>query len=82
MHFRVNRQRQARDLRPGMDHPPMIVSPYDAELYGHWWFEGLQFLDDLFRQIHFNQQEIETLTPGEYLDRHSTNQLSVPCASS
>ena len=60
----------------------MIVSPYDAELYGHWWFEGLQFLDDLFRQIHFNQNEIETITPGEYLDRHPTNQLSVPCATS
>jgi len=36
-----------------MDRPPMIVSPYDAELYGHWWFEGIQFLDDMFRQIHF-----------------------------
>ena len=82
MHFRVNRQRQARDLAGRMDRPPIIVSPYDAELYGHWWFEGLQFLDDLFRQIHYNQDEIETITPGEYLDRHPTNQLSVPCASS
>ena len=62
--------------------PPIIVSPYDAELYGHWWFEGLQFLDDLFRQISYNQNEIETITPGEYLDRHPTNQLSVPSASS
>jgi 1,4-alpha-glucan branching enzyme len=23
-----------------MDRPPIIISPYDAELYGHWWFEG------------------------------------------
>jgi 1,4-alpha-glucan branching enzyme len=82
MHFRVNRQRQAAALRPGMDRPPIIVSPYDAELYGHWWFEGLQFLDYLFRQICFDQNEIDTITPGEYLDRHPTNQLSVPCASS
>jgi 1,4-alpha-glucan branching enzyme len=82
MHFRTNRQRQARTLAPGMDRPPIIISPYDAELYGHWWFEGLQFLDDLFRQIHYNQNEIDTITPAEYLDRHPTNQLSVPCASS
>jgi len=82
MHFRTSRQEQARNLASGMDRPPMIVSPYDAELYGHWWFEGLQFLDYIFRQVHFNQNEIETITPGEYLDRHPTNQLSVPCATS
>jgi 1,4-alpha-glucan branching enzyme len=82
MHFRVNRQRQAQGLAGGMDRPPIIVSPYDAELYGHWWFEGLQFLDYLFRQFAFDQSEIETITPGQYLDWHPTNQLSVPCASS
>jgi 1,4-alpha-glucan branching enzyme len=82
MDFRVNRQKQAEGLRPSMDRPPIIVSPYDAELYGHWWFEGLQFLDYLFRQICFNQSEIDTITPSEYLDRHPTNQLSVPSASS
>ena len=82
MDFRTNRQRQAESLRPNMDRPPIIVSPYDAELFGHWWFEGLQFLDYLYRQICFNQNEIDTITPGEYLDRHPTNQLSVPCASS
>src|SRR5258708_23585466 len=36
----------------------------------------------MFRQIYYNQTEIDTITPGEYLDRHPTNQLSVPCASS
>ena len=39
-----------------MDRPPIIVSPYDAELYGHWWYEGPLFLGDLFRQLHFDQQ--------------------------
>ena len=54
-----------------MDRPPMIVSPYDAELYGHWWYEGPIFLGDLFRQLHFDQNDIETITPGDYLDRHA-----------
>jgi len=58
----------------------MIVSPYDAELYGHWWFEGLQFLDDLFRQIHFNQNEIEPSRPANTWTATRPNQLSVPCA--
>ncbi len=81
-HFRENRIRQVRGLRANMDRPPMIISPYDAELYGHWWYEGPIFLGDLFRQLHYDQNDIETLTPGDYLNRHSTNQVATPCASS
>jgi len=29
---------------------PLLVAPFDAELFGHWWFEGPQFLGELFRQ--------------------------------
>jgi 1,4-alpha-glucan branching enzyme len=80
--FRINRQKQAEHLSHHMDRPPIIVSPYDAELYGHWWYEGPQFLSYLFRQLHHNQSDIETITPGDYLERHPTNQLATPCASS
>ncbi len=24
---------------------PLMVSPYDAELFGHWWYEGPRFLE-------------------------------------
>ena len=30
---------------PQMDRPPIITALYDAELFGHWWFEGPQWLD-------------------------------------
>jgi 1,4-alpha-glucan branching enzyme len=80
--FRMKRQQQVDHLSRNMDRPPMIISPYDAELYGHWWYEGPQFLGDLFRQLHHDQHDVETITPGDYLDRHPTNQLAVPCASS
>jgi 1,4-alpha-glucan branching enzyme len=82
MHFRLERQKQAEGLFPQMDRPPIIVAPFDAELYGHWWYEGPIFLNDLFRQIHYNQDVIETLTPGDYLERHPTNQVATPSASS
>ncbi len=81
-HFRGNREKQVEALAAGMDRPPIIVSPYDAELFGHWWFEGPLFLNDLFRQLHFDQSVIETITPGDYLDRHPTNQVATPCLSS
>jgi len=80
--FRHKRQRQIEHLAAHMDRPPIVVSPYDAELYGHWWFEGPQFLDDLFRQLHYDQDVVEPITPGDYLRRHPTNQVATPAASS
>ena len=81
-HFRGNRVKQVEHLASTMDRPPMIVGPYDAELFGHWWYEGPIFLGDLFRQLHFDQDVIEAITPGDYLDRHPTNQVVTPCPSS
>ena len=81
-HFREQRRQQLEQLAAHMDRPPLIVSPYDAELYGHWWFEGPQFLDDVLRQMHFDQEAVELVTPGDYLARHATNQYATPSASS
>lgn len=81
-HFWTNRRRQIEALAVGMDRPPLVVSPYDAELYGHWWYEGPIFLGDLFRQLWYDQDAVATITPGEYLERHATNQVATPCASS
>ena len=81
-HFRESLTRQLSGLAGDMDRPPVVVSPYDAELFGHWWFEGPIFLDDLFRQLHFDQDALSPITPAEYLDRHPTNQCVTPNASS
>jgi 1,4-alpha-glucan branching enzyme len=29
----------------------VIVAPFDTELFGHWWFEGVDFLADLYRHL-------------------------------
>src|SRR6185295_14269992 len=81
-HFRGNMEKQMQRLAAGIDRPPIVVSPYDAELYGHWWYEGPIFLGDLFRQLHYDQDTIESITPGDYLDLHPTNQVATPSASS
>jgi 1,4-alpha-glucan branching enzyme len=46
---------------------PIIVSPYDAELFGHWWYEGPKFIEFYFKKIHFNQQRIQTIHPMQVL---------------
>ena len=37
-------------LAATIDRVPLLVAPFDAELFGHWWFEGPRFLGELFRQ--------------------------------
>ncbi|MDI6709651.1 MAG: DUF1957 domain-containing protein [Thermoanaerobacterales bacterium] len=80
--FMFNRQHQVRYLRRFMDRPPLIVAPYDAELFGHWWFEGPLWLEKLCRKMAAEQSEISMITPSEYLQRHPCNQVAVPCESS
>ncbi|MBM6617250.1 1,4-alpha-glucan branching protein domain-containing protein [Bacillus suaedaesalsae] len=48
--------------------PPHIVTlPFDAELFGHWWFEGPEF----FHEVISNQlDDIEYITPTDYINRH------------
>jgi len=77
-----NREQQVRYLSTLMGRPPIIISPYDAELFGHWWFEGPQWLDYLFRKIAFDQPHVKLITPGEYLDLGYPLQLATPNPSS
>lgn len=80
--FMFNRQKQVEYLARYMDRPPIIVSPYDAELFGHWWFEGPHWLNFLMRKIHFDQDTIKLITPSEYLNMYPVNQVTTPCQSS
>lgn len=80
--FMFNREKQVEHLSAHMDRKPMIIAPYDAELFGHWWFEGPQWLDFLIRKIHFDQNTIKLATPSDYLKKYSKNQVAMPSPSS
>jgi 1,4-alpha-glucan branching enzyme len=80
--FVCKRLEQTERLAAEMDRPPLAVLPYDAELFGHWWFEGPRFLDVVLRQIHYDHPEIATITPQQYLHAYPTNVTAMPAASS
>ena len=46
--------------------PGILVSPYDFELFGHWWMEGIGFLERVLKHV-YNDDEIETTTSKNYL---------------
>jgi 1,4-alpha-glucan branching enzyme len=93
-HFLDVRRRQLNDLR-ALDFDPIVVAPFDAELFGHWWFEGPQFLEAFIRQAAHSQQNLrltsreeygredfQLITPTEFLAQHPTQQTVSPSASS
>lgn len=81
-HFLDSRKKQINIASTYMDKPPIILCPYDAELYGHWWYEGPYWLYILFKKIYFDQNDFKLITPGEYIDKYPEMQVSTPCRSS
>ena len=81
-HFLNCRKEQIKQVEPYMDKPPIILCPYDAELYGHWWYEGPYWLYVLFKKIHYDQNYFKLITPGEYIDKYPEIQICTPCRSS
>ena len=57
--FLDNREKQVEWLHDLFkDRKPLIVAPYDAELFGHWWFEGPEWIDFLIRKTACEQETI------------------------
>jgi 1,4-alpha-glucan branching enzyme len=81
-HFMRARQEQIRGLREHMNVPPVVVSPFDAELFGHWWFEGPEWLNGFIRKAAYDQRDFRFTTPTRYLAQYNTHQLIAPAASS
>ena len=80
-HFINSRIDQVNSAYKDMMIPPIITCQYDAELYGHWWFEGPYFLYIMFKKLHYNQDTIELITPTEYLERYPQIQVAQPAIS-
>ncbi len=50
--------------------PPILCSPFDAELFGHWWFEGPLWLEAVARTLHDYPTGIQLISGSEYLDHY------------
>jgi 1,4-alpha-glucan branching enzyme len=81
-HFASARMEQSERLSALMNRPPLIVCPFDAELFGHWWFEGPQWLEIMLRRMADAQETLRLVTPGQYLAEFPEQQIAQPCFSS
>ena len=79
-HYLEGRRQQLAKLAGTMDIGPLLVAPFDAELFGHWWFEGPAFLAELFRQG--PQKGVAFTRLRDVLTSAGQLQLCNPCPSS
>ncbi|MHB8303470.1 MAG: glycoside hydrolase family 57 protein [Acidobacteriaceae bacterium] len=49
--------------------PSILTSPFDAELFGHWWFEGPLWLEHVARTMARAEIPVALTSCAEYLDR-------------
>ena len=83
--FVASRITEVSRLGATMPVPPLVVAPYDAELFGHWWFEGPWFLEDVFRHLDRARRagaDIAATTLRGYLEAHPAALAATPAASS
>jgi 1,4-alpha-glucan branching enzyme len=79
-HFVEQRRAQFRRLSQ-QDAEPIVVTPFDAELFGHWWFEGPLFLEWFIRKAASDQDDFYLTTPSDYLVACPTQQTIEPATS-
>jgi len=75
-----DRRKQLTKLNKSMGIEPLLIAPFDAELFGHWWFEGPKFLSQLF--IQSKEEDIQFITLKEALQNKPQLQLCNPSPSS
>jgi len=80
-HFVAGRIRSLNAAARHMDRPPVLLAPYDAELFGHWWFEGPEFLDAVAREIAAHPDDLRLTTPSRILSAGDPPDLAEPMAS-
>jgi len=80
-HFLEQRRAQFRQLA-SENTDPIVTVPFDAELFGHWWFEGPRFLELFIRKVAREEKDFCLTSPSDYLTAHPTEQTVEPAASS
>jgi 1,4-alpha-glucan branching enzyme len=72
--FVAERYRQLRQWMKNTPVKPIITVPYDAELFGHWWFEGPDWIAEVLHLTAASESTIQTATFSKYLAKYPAYQ--------
>jgi 1,4-alpha-glucan branching enzyme len=60
---------------------PLLVSPYDGELFGHWWHEGPDWIDRVFRRL-AAEEAVTSVSLGDYVESQRQNFSTIQMGAS
>ncbi|MDK2820962.1 MAG: hypothetical protein PWP31_927 [Clostridia bacterium] len=68
--FIFNREHQLAHWSKIVPEKPIVVAPYDAELFGHWWFEGPDWLEEVMRIAAQKTSKVGLTILSDYLEEN------------
>ena len=74
MHFVNTIKQRLGEHRDLTGRSGVVVTSFDAELFGHWWFEGVRFLRDVVLTVNADP-DLELCTTAEYLANHPVDKV-------
>jgi 1,4-alpha-glucan branching enzyme len=79
--FVAQRRADAAHIGASLGRAPCITAAFDAELFGHWWHEGPQFLDHVLRALAAGDGP-KPVGAHRYLAEDCSHQVVHPAVSS
>lgn len=71
--FIYNLKKRVKKLLRYTDRPPVIVCPYDAQVFGHWWLEGIDWLETVINELAADE-DLALISPEEYLAEYDSGE--------
>ncbi len=78
--YLLERTKQLEKLTLSSSFIPLLVAPFDAELFGHWWYEGPFFIKNILKNS--SKYSIKLTNLKEFLIQKPNLQICDPSPSS
>ena len=78
--YLLARSRQLENLSLLSSFEPLLIAPFDAELFGHWWYEGPIFIENILKKS--TKYSIRLTNLREVLSQKPNLQICDPSPSS
>ena len=78
--YLLSRSKQLEKLILSSSFQPLLVAPFDAELFGHWWYEGPFFIENILKNS--SKYSIKLTNLKEFLLQKPNLQICDPSPSS
>ncbi len=79
--FLYNVRKRTMNLEDVLDMDPVYTVSFDAELFGHWWYEGVKWLDAVIR-LSAKDDDMQLVCPVDFIREGIEVQTLRPATSS